>query len=144
MQVKRIAMRLGIGMFVAMLGLAAGVHAQSRPQFQRIASLLRLAGYSHTVDTTRGWLRDGESATFSIWLAGGRDYAVAGLCDADCSDVDLVLYGSDGAPVAWDRMYDDQPITRVMPPRSGLYRLRVSMADCERAPCEYMVGVFRR
>jgi hypothetical protein len=144
MQSKGLVTRFGIGMLVAMFGLAASVQAQTGSQFQRIARLLRLAGYSHTVDTTRGWLRDGRAATFSIWLAAGRDYAVAGDCDADCSDVDLVLYASNGAAVAWDRLYDDQPIMRVTPRRSGLYRLRVSMADCERQPCGYMVGVFRR
>src|SRR4051812_10426553 len=124
MQTQAFRRTIALAAFAAVVATGGVVRAQGG-QFQKIASVLRLAGYARVVDTTRGWLRDGRSDSFSIPLAAGREYAVAGNCDDDCTDVDLALYGPDGSAVAWDRQIDDEPIVFVTPPRSGTYRLRV-------------------
>jgi len=139
----------GFRRIVALAALAAvvavgGVVRAQGGQFQQIAGVLRRAGYSHVVDSARGWLRDGRSDSFSIWLSAGTQYALVANCDDDCTDVDIALYGPDGRALASDDQLDDAPVVLVTPGRSGTHRVKVTMADCEVQPCAYTVGVFSR
>ena len=143
MRRNRFRQTVALVTFAAIVGIAVGVRAQSY-QFHRVVAVLREVGFIHRVDKARGWLNDRQSDTFSIGLAAGTEYALAATCDEDCTDIDLVLYGPDGIPVASDRLTDDEPVLRVTPRQSGPHRLRVTMADCEVEPCAYTVGVFTR
>jgi hypothetical protein len=117
-------------------------HAQ-QAQLSRIARSLSNRGYEATHELTEGWLNDGESATFTVWLDRGTRYTLRGTCDSDCEDLDLVLRG----PASFadsDTEPDSIPIVNASPARSGRYTVTVTMANCSSEPCRYIVGVFGR
>ena len=72
----------------------------------------------------------------------GRSYIILGVCDNDCSDVDLRLYGPDGSTVIQDLATDDHPTLSFTAPSTGNYRLEVIMATCRQSPCYYGVQLF--
>jgi hypothetical protein len=67
---------------------------------------------------------------------------ILGVCDNDCSDVDLRLYGPDGSTVIQDLATDDHPTLNFTAPSTGNYRLEVIMATCRQSPCYYGVQLF--
>lgn len=79
-----------------------------------------------------------------INLRAGKSYAIVGVCDRDCRDLDIALYDSAGNWIASDFKNDDTPTIIVNPNRSGAYRIRVKMANCNNNPCYYGVGAFGR
>jgi hypothetical protein len=127
------------------LGVAQSeVLAQYGGRFQRIATELRQDGFSRVTAPKSGWLDDDESTRFSVWLSAGKRYVIFGTCDSDCRDVDLGLYSPNGASIGEDLLPDNEPIVEVVPYRSGMHEVHVSMANCSREPCEYTVGIFER
>jgi hypothetical protein len=65
-----------------------------------------------------------------------------GVCDNDCSDLDLVLYDADGDQVDSDVQTDDVPIVQVTPRETMRYRVKVLMPTCKTNPCWYGIGVY--
>lgn len=95
--------------------------------------------------TLRGSLRDSGSETSVVTLRSGVEYVFVGVCDEDCSDLDIILYRSGSSDaVARDLLRDDAPIVRHTPDASGDYRVYVSMADCDVSPCAYAVRIYER
>jgi hypothetical protein len=95
--------------------------------------------------TLRGSLDDSESETSVVTLRAGVEYVLVGVCDEDCSDLDIVLYRSGNSDaVARDLLRDDAPIVRHTPEYTAEYRVYVSMADCDVDPCGYAVRVYER
>ena len=127
----------------ALVAVGAAAEAQTQSIFHRISTSLLTGGYTRVAPPTTGWLDDGESARFTVWLTGGERYAVAAACDRDCSDLDLQLFSPAGDEVDRDFLSDDEPLVFAAPSTSGRYTVRVSMASCSREPCEYYAGVFR-
>jgi hypothetical protein len=112
-------------------------------QIAEIDSALTAEGVaerSNTVET--GALSDGESDLLSIELRAGVPYAVIGVCDADCFDVDLRLFTPDGTLLERDVRLTDVPFVMFQPSTSGTYRLEITMSGCAVSPCRYAVGSF--
>jgi hypothetical protein len=105
--------------------------------------LRTLAGMSLSSLSPIGRLGDDEYIEHETVLRTGREYAIAAVCDEDCSDLDLELL-RDGSVVASDLEDDDIPLVRYAPGTDGVYTVRVIMARCEREPCLYGVGVYAR
>jgi len=107
---------------------------------QAAASLGR--GYRAAGVAGRGTLNTGERATFSITLSAGAPLTLTGVCDDDCSDLDLSLatngYDTDAA-----RGGGNAPIVRVTPAASTTYIVTVQMGSCRVNPCWFAVGMFR-
>lgn len=115
---------------------------QVRDQLKRAGRVLEDRGFELTHDVYTGSLRDDESESLTLTLRGGNDYALVGVCDEDCRDIDLRLYDLDGEEVDIDIEDDDTPIVQVSASSTGKYRLRVIMASCSTSPCFYGVGTF--
>lgn len=95
--------------------------------------------------TIRGSLRDSGSETTVAHLRAGRQYIIVGVCDEDCSDLDIVLYPATGnTALARDLLTDDAPIVQHQPSSTGDYRIYVSMADCDVEPCGYAVRIYEK
>ena len=47
-------------------------------------------------DSLGGLLSSGETGTMDISLEGGREYAIVGICDDACSDIDFTVYDPAG------------------------------------------------
>jgi hypothetical protein len=99
-------------------------------------------GYEQTHETQIGSLHDNENDSFTLTLHAGKKYALIGVCDNDCKDLDLVLYDADGNQVDADLQKDDYPLVQVTPTETQRYRVKVIMADCQTSPCWYGIGVY--
>lgn len=118
---------------------------QVRRQLDRAADLLS-NDHDYTLyrEPTMGSLRANASESQTITLTGGRHYMIVGVCDNDCTDIDLRLYDEDGDMIGSDIEDDDTPIVQVSPESTGRYRVRATMAACSVAPCRYGVGIYVR
>ncbi|MDB4951951.1 MAG: hypothetical protein JWM27_4600 [Gemmatimonadetes bacterium] len=101
-------------------------------------------GMSPVGASLTGALGADGSARFSVNLTAGRTYAVIGLCDADCHDLDLRLFDPDGVEANADVEPDDAPYVLVTPRRTGAYQVRAYMAECRSATCAFGIQLFVR
>lgn len=137
----------------ALLGVslvASTAHAQDqwervvRRQLEQVGSVSERNGYRMASDIFQGRLDDDATTNLNVELQRGKDYVLWGVCDQDCSDIDLVIYDSNGDQVDSDLQTDDKPLLHVIPSRNGQYRIKVSMANCSANPCRYGVGLWSR
>jgi hypothetical protein len=131
--------------FGAALLFAAPAHAQPqiiRTQLDSAAVLMGNEGFRLQDDIVTGDLRQGEDEQFELELEGGRTYIIVGVCDGDCSDLDMALTTAGGEDVDSDYETDDVPMVMVEVPRGAVYHLKVEMATCSVEPCAFGVGVF--
>jgi hypothetical protein len=91
-------------------------------------------GYSHA-----GSLNEGAVDTLSLRLGGGMTTQLVGVCDTDCSDLDMRLNDANGNTIDVDVLDDDAPIVSVTPGNNGAYTLEVQMVACSEEPCRYAV-----
>jgi hypothetical protein len=90
-------------------------------------------------------LNNGGSQSFTLQLNPGREYTFIGVCDADCSDIDLRLTDARGNVLAEDVLVDDTPVLRYTARRAiPNARMTAVMAACSVDPCFYQVGSFGR
>ena len=73
------------------------------------------------------WIEDNETKKITGYLLQGE--SVSGLCDEDCSNMDLFLYNEMGVMVDSDRNADANPI--VTAPYEGTFVVEVSVPSCE-------------
>jgi hypothetical protein len=109
---------------------------------RQVEGALAERGYQRTGEVRTGSLTQGERESISLTLGAGLDFAIVGLCDNDCSDLDLRLYDQSGAEVDADIETDDSPVVELTPRSSGTYRVEIVMVSCSVSPCYYGLGVF--
>jgi hypothetical protein len=133
----------------ASLGAAPGAYAQSSEYIRQLANQLSQArdsfvpnNYRLIIGPDNDSLSQGDSDNYTVTLQGGRSYKLVGVCDNDCSDLDITLYDSDGDVVDRDVLDDDKPVVSVSGKSGGRYRMNVSMASCSAAICYYSVAVY--
>ncbi|WP_199330935.1 MULTISPECIES: hypothetical protein [unclassified Calothrix] len=116
-----------------------------RDQLIRAAVGLNLGGnYELTHDPFVDQLSSNQGDYITLNLRRGVDYAILGVCDQDCRDIDLRLYDEDGNLIDSDTGYDDYPAVRVRPRWSGKFQIKVTMAKCRANYCYYGIGAFGR
>jgi hypothetical protein len=115
---------------------------QVSTQLSRYSDVLSDKGYARTHEIKQGSLDDDESEYVTLELDAGRSYALLGVCDEDCSDLDMRLYDADGNEIDSDIETDDYPVVEVRPVRTARFRVKVSMAACSTSPCFYGVAVY--
>ncbi len=104
---------------------------------------LDLDELSHEIGT--GSLDEGDSEVLTFTAVGPGWFTVLGVCDNDCTDVDLTLYDMDGNELDTDVEIDDFPVVETPRLASGLrqrFQVRISMFECSVSPCRYAVAVF--
>lgn len=134
---------------LALVALAAATApAQSRwedqvnDQIKTAGKILEERGYTQTHDVYTGQLREGETETLRVTLHAGTQYALIGVCDDDCSDIDLRIFDADDSEVDSDVETDDTPIVQASPTETQQYHLKVIMVTCKANPCWYGIGVY--
>jgi hypothetical protein len=115
---------------------------QVRAQLDRVGENLKNKGLELTTQIYTGKLGEDRNEEVSVRLRAGVRYAIVGVCDEDCKDLDLVLYNGSGRELASDIEEDDVPVVEVTPDRDGLYMARAVMANCGAEPCAYGLGLF--
>lgn len=67
---------------------------------------------------------------------------ISGVCDIDCTDLDMAVYAPDDRRMGVDVEMDDRPVVIFTVPESGAYEVHVRMVTCSTASCGYAVQVF--
>jgi hypothetical protein len=131
------------------VAIAPTAFAQSGEYIRQLASQLSSArssyvpnNYSLVTGPDNDILSQGDSDDYNVTLQGGRSYKLIGVCDNDCTDLDITLYDSDGDVVDRDLLDDDKPVVSVSGKSGGRYRMNVSMAKCSTGSCYYSVAVY--
>lgn len=132
-------------------GITVAAEAQGNQYTQQITNQLTRAaqhygnqGYTADRAPHIGNLNDDAEETIQVNLTGGRRYAIIGVCDNDCRDVDLQVFSGDGTKIGEDLEVDDQPLVNFSAQYTGQYRVKILMAQCQTNPCYYGVQVLVR
>jgi hypothetical protein len=112
-------------------------------QLARAARPLEEQGFTRRSEPQLGLLNHGETDSLTIGLREGGEYALVGVCDSACSDMDLRLFDESSHEVQV-ALGPGQPVLQLKAPRTSKYRLRVVMTACSHSPCRYSVAVFQR
>lgn len=131
------------------IAAAPSAFAQSGNYLRQLSAQLSIARNSFVPNNYRlvtgpdnDSLSQGDSDDYNVILQGGRSYKLIGVCDNDCSDLDITLYDNDGDIVDRDLLDDDKPVVSVSGKSGGRYRMNVSMAACSTGTCFYSVAVY--
>ena len=72
----------------------------------------------------------------------GARVTIAGVCDIDCTDLDLAVFDGDGRQVVDDIEPDDRPVAQFVVLEPGTFQVRVHMVACKREPCGFAVQAY--
>jgi len=101
-------------------------------------------GFSEIGEEKRGSLNTDQTITIPVTLQEGWEYRMAGVCDMDCFDLDLVLFDPRGAEVAFDVFEDALPILAHTPDTTGEHKVEVIMVACDVEPCAYRIATYAK
>lgn len=135
-------MRALLAVVAAALVPATVVAQTNHWQRQVQEQLERVSPHART--TKMGVLNLEESEWFAVTLTAGVSYSIMGVCDNDCSSLQLVLATPDRNELATDRRGENFPVVRFTPPETRVFRVKVVMAACLVSPCWYGVAVVER
>ena len=127
---------------LAMLADSAQWEKQVRVKLAALAVLMGIADATMSHDPYIGSLRNNTYTDLTLTLHKGVNYALVGVCDTDCDDLDIKLYNDDGQLVGQDTKPDNTPIVGVVPAHTQEFTLRMVMSRCNNNPCFYGVGVY--
>ena len=144
MNARPMLLALAVGVAVSSEAVAQGNQYQQQiaSQINQAATLVKSQGYSPDRAPMMGSLNDDAEESIMVNLQGGTHYAFVGVCDNDCTDVDLQLFGGDGTKIAEDLDTDDKPVLQFVATYTGAYRMKVLMPTCNQNPCYYGVQIF--
>lgn len=103
-----------------------------------------LFGGASSVARARGAMASQTTADHTFNLQAGKTYMAIGVCDENCSDLDVAISGPGGDNLGADVLDDDTPIVAFEATRSGQYKATVLMAACGSARCNYGVRVYEQ
>lgn len=72
----------------------------------------------------------------------GATITVVGVCDIDCTDLDVAIYDGLGQQIVEDTEPDDRPVTQFVVLEPGTFEARVHMVTCRREPCGFAVQAY--
>ena len=113
-------------------------------QLQQVQASLAAQGYQMVGQPASGGLQPGQAWDMPAQMAVGYEYQIVGVCDRDCSDLDIRLFDGNGGVIAEDTTTTSQPNVGVIPATSGTFTVQVHMYACTVAPCYYAVALYGR
>ena len=130
---------------LSLAGMAPGGSAQAQDPSGAalVDALLELV--SSEFDLTlqgkvAGRLSQGASGTATVQVPSGG-VAIIGVCDENCTDVDMIVRDPSGREVGRDFEDDDLPMVILEDASAGRYTIEVQMPACS-GTCNWGVGVF--
>ena len=142
---KRLA---AIALIGGSINTAASIPAAAQPRDRMVADILEFHIVreaeqgrvpSHRVLT--GTLGAGESDTAQVHTCSGTEYKAVGMCDFDCSDLDLTAYDATAEVMDSDVLPDAVPMVHFTPTACGFTTLSVKMVECN-GSCEWAVQLY--
>jgi hypothetical protein len=113
-------------------------------QLQQAQNVLAQQGYQPVGQPYSGGLQPGEHWNVPAEMHVGYEYQIVGVCDRDCTDLDLRLFDGNGGLIIEDTAVSNQPNVGVIPTTSGMFTIQVHMYACTVAPCYYAVALYAR
>jgi len=113
---------------------------QVNNQIREYEQRLGLNNRSHAIVT--GSLHNDNNEWVTMDLDANAKYYILGVCDKDCSDLDLKLYSS-STLLDEDIMSDNYPLVSVTPSADGRFRVNVIMVGCTVSPCRYGIAIYK-
>ncbi len=113
-------------------------------QLQQASGILGQQGYQLIGQPYSASMSPGQSHDLPTDMNVGYEYQIVGVCDADCGDLDIRLYGGDGTLIIEDTSTNNRPNVGVIPTTSGTFNIQVHMYACNVAPCFYAVQLYAR
>jgi hypothetical protein len=125
--------------------LATEAAAQASYQQQIRAALRTTAGRLRAArpegEPLIGVLNGKATENRMVDLQAGVHYMIIGVCDENCADLDLRIFGPNAAKLAEDVQQNAVPALEFTAPTAGRYRLAVEMVTCNANPCAWGVQV---
>ncbi len=124
---------------------ARGVEGQSQivlAQLDTLTVLMANEGFAPEGERRLGALRLGAIESLTFQLRANVNYLLMGMCDEDCSDLNLEIQSPDGQIIARDDGPDDVPLLAFETTTAGAFTVRVSMQACSVEPCGFGVAAF--
>ena len=113
-------------------------------QLQEAQATLAQQGFQQVGQPFSGGLQPGQTWDLPTPMNVGYEYQIVGVCDRDCSDLDLRVFDGNGGLIIEDTSTSSQPNVGVMPTTSGTFNIQVNMYACTVAPCYYAVALYAR
>lgn len=133
-------------LFLAALLLCRAPAAQAQDivavYLDSAAVMVTAQGFEPMGEVVRGSLAAGQTREIELRPRARTRYVVIGVCDTACTDLDLALMNRRGLDVAADRAPDNVPVLSVLPNDSDRYYIRIEMAACAAAECDYAIQIF--
>ena len=88
--------------------------------------------------------KDRNGVYYLTDLEPNTGYLIVGVCDGDCSDIDMQIENDDGDKLDTDIEDDDAPVLEFRTDASSdHYKLDLDMVTCSAEVCFYGIGVFK-
>jgi hypothetical protein len=113
-------------------------------QLQQASANLAAQGYQQVGQPFSGGLQPNEAWNIPAQMQVGYEYQIVGVCDRDCSDLDMRLFDGNGGLIIEDTSTTSQPNVGVIPTTSGAFTIQIHMYACSVAPCYYAVALYAR
>ena len=135
------ALTLALGCALATEAAAqASYQQQIRTSLRSAAGRVALRNAQPQGEPLMGVLNGGRSDFKFVDLRAGVRYALVGVCDENCPDIDLRIFGpGTSGKVAEDVQPNATPVLEFTAPTAGRYRLAVEMVTCSANPCAWGV-----
>lgn len=105
----------------------------------------RLSEHGYELEHRRVSAVDADSNWDSdAYLEEGARYAVVGVCDADCNDVDLQVYDPQENDAGSDYGMSDTGFVRFSAAETGSYKLELRMYGCQAPACYAALALFKK
>ncbi len=119
-------------------------YTQVLTQLESVGEHMRSEGFRSHHRTSTGSMYTGAAVRIDFELFSGTKFVFVGACDANCSDMDLILRDASGAVVSSDTAEGDVPVIIFDPTRAGTYSVTVRMTACSAEPCRYGLAAYAR
>lgn len=138
---KTLLVALALSLIPATVAAQTRWERQVQDQLRRTLRTLGVQDRERPTATKTGVLNAEESEWFTVTLSGGVPYSIVGVCDNDCSSLQLTLTTPKRNELATDRRGENFPVVRFTPTETRLFHVKVVMEGCRVSPCWYGVAV---
>jgi hypothetical protein len=111
---------------------------------QRVTRALHEDGYRQAAERHGLVLNTGESASLTLTLQEGVASILVGVCDEDCTGLQLALFAENDYEVDGAHAPTAAPMLRLTPRQTGAYRVQVVMTTCRLNPCWAGIALYSR
>ncbi|NES07924.1 MAG: hypothetical protein F6K22_37140 [Okeania sp. SIO2F4] len=89
-----------------------------------------------------GKVKEKVEVPFTAKLSSDVSYTILGVCDDNCTDLNLTLKNEQGAKIANDEKEDGIPVISFTPTKNSDYRITARPDKCTTEKCEFGMVLF--